>query len=162
MSLKSLPVIEPVHEQDTQLCDPSLEIQLIDVFADVQDQAVGETAPPEEDSYEDIPASAVTIDVELVVPAEDTVSDATPPLPTLPADPEISPPAHDESPKASAPGSDTADLRNSMLLLTYQLACPPQLVAYMAQLQHKRHKRKHHKRKRSSADKKSPPHPNVS
>ncbi|MDV3349545.1 hypothetical protein QGP82_12645 [Leptothoe sp. LEGE 181152] len=144
----------PAHGQDTQSDVPSIEIQVIEIFSDGQDQSPCEAMSPEEAlSEDDIPASAATIDVVPVVTANDTFSEVAPPSFSQPiADESITVPenspdvpqqAHEKSVTAVTSASNAAaGLRNNMLLLTYQLACPPQLVNYMAQLKHKRHKRK--------------------
>ena len=59
-------------------------------------------------------------------------------------------------------GSDTAGLKNGVLLLTYQLACPPQIVRYLAQLQRPKHQRKRSLPSGLGQQKSRPPQLNAS
>ncbi|EKU98898.1 hypothetical protein Lepto7375DRAFT_8231 [Leptolyngbya sp. PCC 7375] len=168
LPLENYSGIAPDHEHPAQSDVPSIEIQVIEIFSDNQDQSPCEAMPPEEVlSEDDIPASAATIDIVPVVTANDTVSEVTPPSPPQPIEnksttvpktsPDVSQQAHEKSVTTVTSATDTTGLCNNVLLLTYQLACPPQLVSYMAQLQRKRHKRK-----RSPAAGRSSPHQNAS
>ncbi|MFG6100434.1 hypothetical protein SPB21_34675 [Leptothoe sp. ISB3NOV94-8A] len=119
LQLENYPKVNPNYEREAQSNVPSLESQVVKVFSGSQMQSSEKAIFSKETPTKDIPASAATIDVVPIVDTDDTSVDST--LPST---------------------FDIEGLRNNVLLLTYQLACPPQLVNHMAQLQRKRHRRK--------------------
>ncbi|MEM8808171.1 MAG: hypothetical protein AAGF01_19290 [Cyanobacteria bacterium P01_G01_bin.38] len=155
---------------------------VIDDIFTAEAESVSEPADPEtsgtmpenisSDSIplEDIPTNAITTEnfVTKQLPAKDLPAAAI----TIDVTPIESKPESDRginTQNANAAGSNNT-LNNTLLLLVYQLACPPQIVNYLAQLQRKHPKRKHPKRKRhkqrhissASLQKRLRSHPNAS
>ena len=107
---------------------------------------------------DNIPASTATIDVVPMVSSEGMDSESSSPILTVAMEnlPQVQSKPLQPITKATVTSeniskarADTAGLSNNLLLLTYQQACPPQLVNYMTQLQDKQTKRKRNKRKQN-------------